>query len=323
MMNMMMPQPPQQPGIDPSMDGMRRRRSASGASGAAAAAAAAEGGAEGGAGGGPSSSSNQQRMVPLHAVIAMLTAAEREGPLPPSLSRILRLHRSTSSSSQQQIQQQIQLNQPRLHRRGGIFQRPFLRQFNLRVNVNVRSLLQLMVLMVVIYQHCPPKRFAMLVVLGIALFLTGTDRVRHVLNRLAGIMHPPQNINNNPPVLEQRVQPPQQQGDGIPPADQQQQEQNGVPETPEGQQRQEGGDAAAPAAAGAAAAAQQEQQQPAPPELQDQGPGQFGILRELQALVVGFLTSLLPGFNVNPEDARAIAAAQEAFQDQAQDVRAM
>eukprot|EP00873_Tetraselmis_striata_P002717 jgi/Tetstr1/422981/TSEL_013758.t1 len=36
-----------------------------------------------------------------------------------------------------------------------------------------------------------------------------------------------------------------------------------------------------------------------------------GLLRELQMLVLGFLASLLPGWNFNPEDAAAFAAAQE------------
>jgi hypothetical protein len=36
-----------------------------------------------------------------------------------------------------------------------------------------------------------------------------------------------------------------------------------------------------------------------------------GIIREFQMLVLGFIASLLPGWNFNPDDAAAFAAAQE------------
>jgi molecular chaperone DnaK (HSP70) len=46
------------------------------------------------------------------------------------------------------------------------------------------------------------------------------------------------------------------------------------------------------------------------------------VLREVQALVVGFFTSLVPGWNVNPDDAAAIAAAQQMFAEEEDAARA-
>jgi hypothetical protein len=59
-----------------------------------------------------------------------------------------------------------------------------------------------------------------------------------------------------------------------------------------------GGGQPAAAAAAAAAAAPARQQRP-------------GILREVAVVVVGFLSSLLPTFNYNPDDAAAFAVAQD------------
>ena len=60
------------------------------------------------------------------------------------------------------------------------------RAFRLHIRINLRSLLQFALLTFVIYQHCPLKRFAMLLSLGIALYLTTTPRIRGALQQLIG-----------------------------------------------------------------------------------------------------------------------------------------
>ena len=146
------------------------------------------------------------------------------------------------------------------------------RRIQLHIQVNMRSLLQMLVLLVVVYQHCPLHRFIMLVVLGSALYLTGTERVRRILHLVTGV--------------QRRVVRPMQHTP-------REQEQPLVPNRVPDQAVQAPDDHV--------------EQQVAPAGL----PVGIAFLREMQALVVGFITSLLPGWNVDPDDAVALAAAQE------------
>ncbi|PRW44897.1 hypothetical protein C2E21_6177 [Chlorella sorokiniana] len=197
---------------------------------------------------------------------------------------------------------------------------------NVVVRLNMRALLQLLVLTVVVYQHCPPGRFLMLVGAGLLLYLTATEPVRRFLNRLAGVQQPG--------AAAPRAA---QQQPGQPPAQQQQQPAEGgaagaaapggadQPANAAAAPAVAAGQAAAGAGAAAPAAGEQEGQARQQPVAQGQGqppaqqaqppehPHRGGLLRELQALVVGFFTSLIPGWNVNPDDAAAIAAAQAMF----------
>ncbi|KAK9796233.1 hypothetical protein WJX73_000170 [Symbiochloris irregularis] len=107
---------------------------------------------------------------------------------------------------------------------------------------------QLLVLAGILYQHCPPGRFMLIMGGAILMYLAGFAPFRVAMQRAMGI----------DPRRRGRVR-----GAGN----------TGV-----------GGDMAAPA----------------------------GVLQEIQSLLVGFFTSLLPGWNVNPEDAAAFAVAQQA-----------
>jgi hypothetical protein len=79
---------------------------------------------------------------------------------------------------------------------------------NIIIRINMRAVLQLLVLMVVVYQHCPPGRFFMLLGLGLLLYLTATEPVRRFLNRLAGVQRA---APAGPPQPQQQ---PQQQPQG-------------------------------------------------------------------------------------------------------------
>lgn len=151
--------------------------------------------------------------------------------------------------------------------------RPIVRVRMLRINV--RMFIQLLVVFLIIYQHCSPGRFLLLVIGGLLLYLTTLTPLRRLLHRLVGLPQP-------------GMVP-------MPAAAQQQGPLGGRP----GAGGAEGQQAGAAADAGAAGPQQAAVRQPP------------GLLRELQALVMGFFTSLLPGWNYNPEDAAAFAAAQE------------
>lgn len=157
-----------------------------------------------------------------------------------------------------------------------------LAQMQIRVRVNLRALLQLAVLLVVVYQHCPPRRFILLLVVGAVLYLSTTPRVREFLQRVTG-------WNVGP-----RVRP------AAPPMPAQ---------APERGAHQNG--AAAPAAANGGAPAR-EGAGPAPgvPNAGGADGGgagghaaplrRGGILNEIQAFVTGFITSLLPALDRDP-----------------------
>lgn len=127
------------------------------------------------------------------------------------------------------------------------------RQIRVRLlRINLRVALQLMVLAGILYQHCPPGRFFLIMGVATLFYVAGFAPFRQAMHRILGVEAPA--AGNARPA-------------GNPPG------------------------------AGAAHAA------PA------------GILHELHALIVGFFASLLPGWNLNPEDAAAFAAAQQVGAD--------
>lgn len=117
------------------------------------------------------------------------------------------------------------------------------------VRIELKALVQMAVVALVLYQHCPPGRFLMLMGGGALLYLTGLGPLQRALHRVVALALPP------PMRAPQAGQ---------------------------------GGAAGQPA--------------PAP---------QWSFLAELQAVIVGFFSSLIPGWNMNAEDAAAFAAAQQ------------
>ncbi|KAL3137454.1 hypothetical protein ABBQ38_004745 [Trebouxia sp. C0009 RCD-2024] len=118
------------------------------------------------------------------------------------------------------------------------------------VRIDLKALVQLAVVGLVLYQHCPPGRFLMLMGVGALLYLTGLGPLQRALQRLVAL------------ALPAPMRTPQAGGQGAP---------VGPP--------------------------------PAAP--------QWTLFGELQAVVVGFFSSLIPGWNMNAEDAAAFAAAQQ------------
>ena len=168
-----------------------------------------------------------------------------------------------------------------------------------------------------VLQHCPPRRFFILVGLGLLLYLTATEPVRRLLNRLTGLHQPAAAAQPGDAQPAAAAPPPQQQrqqgqagGDAPPQAAAQPEAVGGAAAAGA---LQDG--AAAPAAGAGAppAGGQPPAQQGGQPPVQQGG----GLLREVQALVVGFITSLLPGFNFNQEDAAAFEAAQDMMAQEA------
>lgn len=218
------------------------------------------------------------------ALADMLRQQQQRGQLPAQLAEMLRRHDAAAAAAAQ----------PGAAGGGAAAQapRPFPR---LVVRLNMRALLQLLVLMVVVYQHCPPGRFLILVGVGLLLYLTATEPVRRFLNRLAGVQPPA------PAGQPQPRGPPQQQGgEGggeapAAPAAPDEQQGAAAPPAPAAGDAAAAGRAPAAAAPGAAEAARAAVPAGDPLAAQ-QGGG--GILREVQALVVGFFTSLIPGMCV-------------------------
>lgn len=165
--------------------------------------------------------------------------------------------------------------------------RPQVRQFQWRIQINVRALLQLIVLMVVVYQHCPPRRFVALLALGVALWLSTTPRVRELLRQLAGIGGP-------------RVAGGVNAG-AVPPA-------NPMPVAAEAQRANDAG------RDGPVVDVAQLPHQPL------QGANQpvihaprRGILHDVRAFITAFVTSLLPAVEHNPVGAAAAGAVRDVF----------
>lgn len=259
----------------------------------------------------PAAQLRQRRRGQLpEPVAALLRQQERQlGQLPPPFAALLRRHEAVAGRRDGRAA-------------GGGGRLPAGFQFRLRINM--RALLQLLVLLVILYQarlhtrgrglensalcwqqgqgqvraaahrprcwphpspqHCPPRRFLMLVGLGLLLYLTATEPVRRLLHRLTG--------------MHQQPAPPPQQPAAAPGGQQEQAGDGGGPGAAEAARGAGPGPAAPPPAAAPAAA------QAAQPDLGAGAPGQQqppqqggGLLQELRAFVVGFITSLLPGYN--------------------------
>ncbi len=232
-------------------------------------------------------------MLP-HGLANMLRQQQlQHGALPPHLAEALRRHDAAVAAA---AGAPAAAGAAAVAGRAVPGQAPRRPMLNVVVRLNMRALLQLLVLTVVVYQHCPPGRFLMLVGAGLLLYLTATEPVRRFLNRLAGVQQPV-------PQAQRAAQPPQQPegaaaGPAAPGGAEQPANAAAAPAAAAGQ-------AAAGAAAGAPAAGEQEDQARQPAAGQGQGqrqqaqqaqhPHRGGLLRELQALVVGFFTSLIPG----------------------------
>mmetsp|Transcript_18218 Transcript_18218/g.54803 ORF Transcript_18218/g.54803 Transcript_18218/m.54803 type:complete len:652 (+) Transcript_18218:3557-5512(+) len=144
-----------------------------------------------------------------------------------------------------------------------------------RINLNMRVILQVAVLLLLLWQHCPPGRFFALVLGAAVLYISAFSPLRRWLQRITGM------------VPAQGAAAPG--GAGI--AAGAGNGNGGAGAAPAAAAAQGGGVAGAPAAAAV--------------------PRRGGVLREIRALLIGFFTSLLPGWNINPEDAAAFAAAQQ------------
>jgi hypothetical protein len=176
---------------------------------------------------------------------------------------------------------------------------PRIHRFQFRIQVNIRALLQLAVLLVVVYQHCPPKRFAVLCLLGFALWLSTTPRVRAFLQQIAGLGP---NNNNNRRGAGVAVPAPAP-GPGA--ADEQPVPAAAVPAAvgpaPAGEERIPAAAAAAAVQPDTGAAANPDNPLDAQqPEVQQQP--RAGILHEIHAFIAGFITSLLPAMDQNNND---------------------
>lgn len=194
--------------------------------------------------------------------------------------------------------------------------------------ISMRTLLQMLVFAMVLYQHCTWPRLCILLFGSIILYITALwPPFRQFVVSLA-----------RPPLPEQLAQMRQRREQaaaaaaaGQPPPEQQaaaaeQPAGGGAPAAaaaaaPQGQAAAAGGAEAAAAPAAAPGAQQQAVggggvaagvgaghppgQPPLPAWLQQ------GLLREVLAVLVSFITSLFPAWNYNAEDAAVFAAAQE------------
>jgi hypothetical protein len=189
----------------------------------------------------------------------------------------------------------------------------------------MRTLLQMLVFGMVLYQHCTWPRLCILLFGSIILYVTALwPPFRHFVVSLA-----------RPPQPEQLAQMRLRREQAAAAAGAAQQPQAEQPAAEQPGDADAAGPAAAAAAADAsqaqgagqaeAAAAAGQQQQPAAGLDGAAGgvhggvPGQpplpawlqQGLLREVLAVLVSFVTSLFPAWNYNAEDAAVFAAAQE------------
>ncbi len=236
--NPMMQPPPQQHQMQQGMDLRQRRR--------AAVVAAVAGGPDG--------------RIPEDLIRRLIELRNRGFQLPPELVAALEREEAHGGGAAGGAAAGVGgARAPRVHR------------FQLRIQINIRALLQLAVMLVVVYQHCPPKRFAVLCLLGFALWLSTTPRVRAFLQQIAGLG---QN-NNNRRGVEVPVAAP------VPAA----LAADGQPAV-----QADGGGAATPL----------DPQVPA--DQQQINQPRAGILAEIHAFVAGFITSLLPAMDQNNND---------------------
>jgi hypothetical protein len=200
----------------------------------------------------------------------------------PVMGQAMPVNAAAAAAGQAPAQQP---NQPRQRRRGGVWVglarqgqdadlqvrmrvqgNPQGQPVNVRmIRINLRAIIQFMVLALVLWQNTPPTRFLIIMTVAIFLYITGLEPLRAVMQ---GVMRRIPNLH--------------QAGFG-----------NGA-----GRAGQAAGGAAAAAAAAPAR--------------------QRGLLGEIQALVIGFFASLLPGFNEDPADAAAFAQAQQMAANDAQ-----
>jgi hypothetical protein len=189
----------------------------------------------------------------------------------------------------------------------------------------MRTLLQMLVFGMVLYQHCTWPRLCILLAGSIILYATALwAPFRQFILSLAMPPRPEQLAE----MQLRRQQAAQQHRQAQQPA-QQQQPAAAAAGGQQEQQQQEAG-AAAPAAPAAGAAAEPRAEGGAPAVAADLAdargglirgemplqPGlpawlQRGLVREVLAVLLSFITSLLPGWNYNAEDAAVFAAAQE------------
>jgi hypothetical protein len=136
------------------------------------------------------------------------------------------------------------------------------RQVQIRIHINMRVLLQVAVLLLIVYQHCPPGRFFALFLIGFIFYLSSTRIGKMILHRFLEHFHAHRMENRG------RV-------DG--------QANNNIDRDDEGHVRPAG-----PAGPDAPAPREQGGQNIARP------PPGAGLIQELQAFIAGFITSLLP-----------------------------
>jgi len=235
-------------------------------------------------GGGQGMAMRQRRQAAVVAAVA----GGPDGRVPEDLLRRLRELRNRGFQLPNELVVALDREEARL---AGGARPPRVHRFQFRIQINIRALLQIAVLLVVVYQNCPPKRFAVLCLLGFALWLSTTPRVRAFLQTIAGL-GPNNNNNNNRGAGGEGEQPVPARGpgpqavaaDGQPPA---------APAVPP--------DAAVQPAVDNAAALHNTP--PLDPQLPDQQHQQLnnahrgGFLHEIQAFVAGFITSLLPAMD--------------------------
>jgi len=161
------------------------------------------------------------------------------------------------------------------------------RRAQLHIRVNIRALLQLAVLLVVVYQHCPPQRFFMLCALGLLLYLSSTPRIRALLQRLTGWQAQQGQQGADLAAARQAVAA----GDGPNPAVHQPNAEGGPAGAP-GIDRAVGGHAGA---------------------VDNREPQRWGVLNEFRAFVAGFIASLLPALDRDPAGAREPGEMQNLF----------
>jgi hypothetical protein len=193
----------------------------------------------------------------LAELIAHLHRLEQHGVLDPQVRQLLRMMEARAEGVPPEA--------------------PRRRQLRLRIRINMRALLQLLFMLVVVYQHCPPKRFLALVVAGVALYLTTTPRVRAMLQQLMGLQGragaqaapPNHGVRVGGPQAEAAAPQPQAHG----PAGQ-----GGHADVPPVREGDGGGDNGGVRGANV-------------------GAQQLGVLQQIHAFVAGFLASLLPALD--------------------------
>ena len=132
------------------------------------------------------------------------------------------------------------------------------RQVQIRIHINMRVLLQVAVLLLIVYQHCPPGRFLALFLVGFIFYLSSTRIGKMILHRVLEHFHA-HRMENRRRVAGQA---------------------NNIIDRHDGGHARLGPNAPAPREQGGQNIAR-------PP------PG-AGLIQELQAFIAGFITSLLP-----------------------------